>query len=146
MAIVMSVGLISVLLSIATNIATSALPDSWQPYTWLAWPAVVLLTVMTIGLSVWQVRLDRLADDSRAAVTGQDGTNRRRMLEVVRKTWIDDYLKHSLHEVMRVELGLEERPDAVIRPWDVIVQQPGRAPRPLPPGQAISGIRYGAPT
>jgi hypothetical protein len=115
-AIVVSVGLISVLLSIATNIATSVLPESWQPYTWLAWAAVVLLTVMIIGLSVWQVRLDQPADDSRAAATGQDDPNRHRMLEIVRETWIDGYLKHSLDNVVCIELRLEEKPDAISRP------------------------------
>jgi hypothetical protein len=66
--------------------------------------------------------------------------NRRRMLKVVRETWIDGYLKHSLDNVVRIELGLEENPDAVSRPWDVIVQQPDRAPRPLPPGQTMGSI------
>ena len=66
--------------------------------------------------------------------------NRRRMLEVVRKTWIDGYLKHSLDNVVRVELGLEERPDAISRPWDLIVQQPDRPSQPLPPGQAMGAI------
>jgi hypothetical protein len=36
--------------------------------------------------------------------------NRRRMLEIVRKTWINGYLKHSLDNVVRIELGLEEKP------------------------------------
>jgi hypothetical protein len=38
----------------------------------------------------------------------QDGINCRRMLEVVRKTWIDGDLKNSLHDLARIELGLEE--------------------------------------
>src|SRR4051794_3439679 len=66
--------------------------------------------------------------------------NRRRMLKVVRETWIDGYLKHSLDNLVRIELGLEEKPDAISRPWDAIVQQPGRAPRPLPPDQAMGDI------
>ncbi len=66
--------------------------------------------------------------------------NRRRMLEIVRETWIDGYLKHSLDNIVRIELGLEEKPDAISRPWDLIVRQPDRAPRPLPPDQAISAI------
>jgi hypothetical protein len=47
------------------------------------------------------------------------------MLKVVRETWIDGYLKHSLENLVRLELGLKEKPDAVSRPWDLIVQQPG---------------------
>ncbi len=62
------------------------------------------------------------------------------MLKAVRETWIDGYLKHSLDNLVRIELGLEEIPDAISRPWDVIVQQPNRAPRPLPPGQAMDTV------
>jgi hypothetical protein len=47
--------------------------------------------------------------------------NRRRMLKLVRETWIDGYLKHSLDNLARIELGLEEKPDAISRPWDAIV-------------------------
>ena len=38
------------------------------------------------------------------------------MLEIVRQTWIDGYLKHSLENLARIELGLEAKPDAVSRP------------------------------
>jgi GTPase SAR1 family protein len=62
------------------------------------------------------------------------------MLEVVRKTWIDGYLKHSLDNPIHIELGLKEKPDAISRPWDAIVQQPDRAPRSLPPGQAMDAV------
>ena len=67
-------------------------------------------------------------------------SNRHRMLAKVRRDWIDGYLKDSLHNLVRIELGLEEKPDAVSRPWDLIVQQPDRAPRPLPPGQSMGAI------
>jgi predicted NACHT family NTPase len=62
------------------------------------------------------------------------------MLAEVRRVWIDGYLKHSLDNLVRIELGLEEKLDAVSRPWDLIVQQPDRAPRPLPPSQAMGAI------
>jgi len=74
-------------------------------------------------------------------VSAQQADNRRRILKLVRKIWIDGYLKHSLVDnLARIELGLEEKPDAVSRPWDLIVQPPDRAPRPLPPGQAMGAI------
>ena len=43
-------------------------------------------------------------------MSAQQADNRHRMLKVVRETWIDGYLKHSLDNVVRVELGLEENP------------------------------------
>src|SRR3954470_18640830 len=62
------------------------------------------------------------------------------MLAKVRRDWIDGYLKHSLDNLARLELGLEENPNAVSRPWDVIVQQPDRAPRRLPSGQTMGAV------
>ena len=71
----------------------------------------------------------------------QTDPNRHRMLAKVRRDWIDGYLKHSLDNLARIELGLEEKPDLVSWPWDVIVQQQsGRAPRLLPPDQPIGAI------
>jgi predicted NACHT family NTPase len=73
-------------------------------------------------------------------VSAQQADNRHRILKLVRKIWIDDYLKHSLDTLVRIELGLEEKPDAISWPWDAIVQQPDRASRPLPPNQAMGDI------
>jgi NACHT domain len=62
------------------------------------------------------------------------------MLAEVRRVWIDGYLKDSLHNLLRIELGLQEKPDALGRPWDLIVQRPDREPRPLPPGRSMAAV------
>src|SRR3954469_14227073 len=62
------------------------------------------------------------------------------MLEKVKKTWIDGYLKDSLHNLARIDLDLEERPSTVSSPWDLILQRPGRNREPVPAGQPISAI------
>jgi hypothetical protein len=63
------------------------------------------------------------------------------MLEKVRASWVKGVLEQSLYHVARIELGLEEKPNAVEhRPWDLIVQRPDRAPRLLPPGTRISAV------
>jgi hypothetical protein len=67
-----------------------------------------------------------------AGRTGQ--RNRSRMLARVRGFWIDGVLEQSLHQIARVELGLETRPEAVPHPWELLVQSPDRAPQPLPSG------------
>lgn len=72
-----------------------------------------------------------------AEEVSQADSNRHRMLAEVRRIWIDGYLKDSLHNLVRIELGLEETPGAVSRPWDLTVQPPYQAPRSLPPGQAM---------
>jgi predicted NACHT family NTPase len=73
-------------------------------------------------------------------VSAQQAENRHRILKLVRKIWIDDYLKHSLDKLARFELGLKENPNAVSRPWDTIVQQPDRAPRQLPAGVSVGWV------
>ena len=66
-----------------------------------------------------------------------DPRNRSRMLEKVRKIWITGFLERSLFHETRILLGLSERPDAVARPMDLLVQRPDQGERPLPPGTPI---------
>jgi hypothetical protein len=66
--------------------------------------------------------------------------NRSQLLEKVRLTWIQGLLEPSLEHLARVKLGLETRPDAVARPFGLLVQQPQQAPQSLPPGIPISHV------
>ena len=66
--------------------------------------------------------------------------NRHRMLEKVRLIWIKGFLEPALDQLARIELGLEPKPDAVDRPFDLLVQRPEQAPHPLPTGTPISHI------
>jgi len=60
------------------------------------------------------------------------------MIEKVRTIWIIGYLEKSLFQEKRILLGLSERPDAVLRPLDLLVKLPDQGERPLPPGtQAV---------
>src|SRR4051812_19367336 len=104
-----------VLLPIATNIATNSLPQALQTYTWFAWPALAVLAPIAIGLAVLNIKSSRSVADNRA--TELVRRNRDQLLAEIRRVWINGYLRHSLHEVVRIELGLEEKPDAVSQPW-----------------------------
>lgn len=66
--------------------------------------------------------------------------NRSAMLEVVRNTWVEGVLEKSLYHETLIDLGLEERPDAVTRPWDVQVQMPDRPNRVLLLGTPIMQV------
>ncbi|RLC69895.1 MAG: NACHT domain-containing protein [Chloroflexi bacterium] len=66
--------------------------------------------------------------------------NRQAMLQLVRNTWIKGVLEQSLHGAAMIELGLEERADAVERPWDMVVQTPDQPKRPLPSGTKIVDV------
>ena len=63
--------------------------------------------------------------------------NRRAMLKVVLNTWVKGVLEKSLYYETLIDLGLEERPNAVTRPWDVQVQMPDQPNRALPSGTSI---------
>jgi tetratricopeptide (TPR) repeat protein len=62
------VGVISVLLAVATNIATNLLPDTWRIAPWLIWTVVAVLALASIGVGGWQFVLD----SHRGATAGQD--------------------------------------------------------------------------
>ena len=66
--------------------------------------------------------------------------NRRAMLELVRNTWVKGVLEQSLHGAVMIELGMEERADAVEHPWDMVLQMPDRPNRELPPGTKIVDV------
>lgn len=49
-------------------------------------------------------------------LTPQERRNRQAMIQKVRAIWVEGLLRHSLAEVVRIELGITERPDAVQMP------------------------------
>lgn len=75
--------------------------------------------------------IDRLLHGDAAKVAER---NRSRMLQLVKKTWIKDVLERSLYRETLIDLGLEDRPDAVQRPWDIQVQMPNQTARMLAAG------------
>jgi hypothetical protein len=66
--------------------------------------------------------------------------NREAMLQKVHHDWIDGVLNKSLYREARIDLGLEEQPDAVAHPWDTIVQEQGRPLRDLVPGTPMGTV------
>ena len=65
--------------------------------------------------------------------------NRRAMLDMVRRFWVEGVLEQSLHNAAMIELSMEERPGAVEHPWDMVLQTDGEE-RTLPPGTKIADI------
>ncbi|MBN1813062.1 MAG: NACHT domain-containing protein [Anaerolineae bacterium] len=66
--------------------------------------------------------------------------NRQAMLQLVRNTWVKGVLEQSLHSAAMIELGMEERADAVERPWDMVVRMPGQPNLRLPKGTKIIDV------
>jgi MFS family permease/DNA polymerase III delta prime subunit len=75
-----------------------------------------------------------------SVLLGPEGRNRSAMLRKVRTIWIDGLLKHSLYHETLIALGLHERPDAVARPLDVLVQRPNHPNTRLPPDTRIIDV------
>ena len=74
----------------------------------------------------------------------KDAKNQRNhavMRQMVRKFWIDGVLKSSLYNEVLIRLNLTEQPKAVDnRPWDLILQQPGKPNYDIPPGTPIIDV------
>lgn len=74
----------------------------------------------------------------------KDAKNQRNhaaMRKLVRKFWIDGVLKSSLYNEVLIRLNLAEQPKAVDnRPWDLILQQPGKPNYDIPPGTPIIDV------
>lgn len=66
--------------------------------------------------------------------------HRRAMLKLVDSIWIRGVLQKSLYRETLIELGLEERLDAVERPWDMQLQMPDKPIRTLPPDTKVIDI------
>ena len=58
--------------------------------------------------------------------------NRSKMLDKVYSFWIQGVLENSLHHAILIDLGLEDRPNAVAQPWNLLIQ-PLNPPQPAQP-------------
>ncbi|HEY86324.1 MAG TPA: ATP-binding protein [Chloroflexi bacterium] len=67
--------------------------------------------------------------------------NREAMLKLVRDFWVKGVLEQSLYNEALIELGLEERQEAVDnRPRDMVLQTPQQPDRVLPPGTRVMDV------
>src|SRR5947208_2755067 len=65
-------------------------------------------------------------------LTPTERRNRQRMLQKVSDFWVKGVLERSLYTEVLIELGMETRPNAVVHPWDMVIQQPDYEVRQLP--------------
>jgi NACHT domain len=74
------------------------------------------------------------------ASSGLDQENRAKTLKRIRKIWIEGMLDKSLDRAARIDLNLEEQPEALENPWQFQVQELGPEFSPLPIGTSILEI------
>ncbi len=120
------------------NIAASTpLPPLVAPYLRFAWLAFGVVTILGIGIAVWQTLQEKSADLSPPT---REKQYRQRMLERMRAIWITGVLKRSLHGAALITLGLNEQQDAIADPWRFAFRQLGQPERHLPPGTRITDV------
>ncbi len=66
--------------------------------------------------------------------------NRQGLLAKVRSFWIKGMLENSLHGAALMVLGLQEPPDAVAHPWQLVMQETDQSTRPLPLGTRVTQV------
>ncbi len=66
--------------------------------------------------------------------------NRQALLAKVKNFWVKDVLEKSLYNQVLIRLNLEERPDAVVNPWSMVLETVDNSPQPLPIGTKIIDV------
>jgi hypothetical protein len=89
-------------LPVVTNIATNALPASWTPYLWLAWPLAIVLAIPIGWIEVRRQQHIRTASSntSVALPARLSGYERRKLHDVIVRSYssADDLLRALRHE------------------------------------------------
>ena len=73
-------------------------------------------------------------------LTPQEYRNRQALLTKVKNFWVKGVLEKSLYNQVRISLGLEERFDAVVNPWSMVLKTGDSSPQPLPQGTKVIDI------
>jgi hypothetical protein len=129
--------LLSALLAIAINVATSDLPPRWPPHPWIAWPVVALLVIASFLIALWQHRLGQ----NEVPCTGErHGLSRTRVLQRVQSYWIEGVLNQSLYNTARLELSMTTKPSAIEHPWDLVLKRQRFADHRPPRGTPIEVV------
>jgi hypothetical protein len=98
-----AVMLATVLLPVVINLATATVPDEWQPWLWLAWPAAGVLGVVAVVLETRPQRSEPApateGDDARLELAA------RTLAEAVRTQWSEE----AAHRGLRLQDPLRVR-------------------------------------
>ncbi|NES06667.1 MAG: NACHT domain-containing protein, partial [Okeania sp. SIO2F4] len=78
-----------------------------------------------------------LKSDANLSMNRQEYRNCQILLNKVKNYWVKGVLETSLHGKVLIELGLEERKNAVNRPWGLLWEDLGNPQQELPPGTRI---------
>ncbi|MHC1574848.1 MAG: NACHT domain-containing protein [Candidatus Methanogasteraceae archaeon] len=102
--------------------------------------AAALAGAIVLLLSFFVSNIPISSLTSEETKSAREKHNRQHMLELVKNSWVKDVLEQSLHEEVLIELGLEERRDAVLNRQGIELQRPGKPNRMLQPGAQIVDV------
>ncbi|NEA33234.1 NACHT domain-containing protein [Streptomyces sp. SID13031] len=118
--LVLTISLTLVLLPIAINVGTGGTaPEFLEPYVGWTWPVIGVLWLVAIGTGLAQYRSRRTVGQS--ARSADQPRNRPNALARVDR-YLADRFAGSLASQTRLALALDVSPEAVIRPYDLLVQ------------------------
>ncbi|MEV6287957.1 signal transduction protein [Kribbella sp. NPDC051770] len=118
--VVVTLSLTLVLLPIAINVGTGGTaPAFLEPYVDWTWPVIGVLWLVAIGTGVWELRSRRTGTFS--IRSADQPRNRPNALARVDR-YLAERFAGSLAQYTRLALDLDESPDAVVRPYDLLVQ------------------------
>ncbi len=80
---------------------------------------------------------NHLKSDANLSMNRQEYRNCQILLNKVKNYWVKGVLETSLHGQVLIELGLEERKNAVNRPWGLLWEDLENPQQELPPGTRI---------
>ncbi|HEX8843225.1 MAG TPA: NACHT domain-containing protein [Pyrinomonadaceae bacterium] len=109
----------------------------------LLWVLLLFCLIATVFLFVREHNAPAARSESAADTvftTDADQVNRRAMLRIIRRFWIEGVLHKSLWNEVKVILNLKGRPDAVVRHCDLALLRAGQPNTYIPPGTSILKI------
>ncbi|NEO43364.1 MAG: NACHT domain-containing protein [Moorea sp. SIO4A3] len=77
---------------------------------------------------------------SQSSTPRQEYRNRQALLTKVKNFWVKGVLEKSLYHQVLIELGLEERPDAITNPLSEIIEIGDDSSQPLPEGTKVIDV------
>lgn len=109
----------------------------------LLWGVLIFWFVAAIFLFVREHNAPPKEEEKTAEnlfTTRADKDNRRAMLGLVRRNWVEGVLYKLLWNEARLILNLEGRPDAVVRPNDLALRRAGQPDTYIKPGTSVLDI------
>lgn len=123
--------------------ASGLLPDLYkETFGDNGWPLFAGAALLLVAAAAIAVRRMRRQPDVDAPTERRAAAVRTRLLAEVGRQWLP-VLDRSLEHTVRLELGLEERPNAVTDPWAPTVLRPTDGGRHFTPGTTLVQLFQG---